>query len=198
MVPGGALSDAAALFSLHEKNSPDSSFSGSWRLPRCIHSASATLRELRTSLALRAAPSCGLGVGLRGAGISEAKAETPFAGQEEARAGRQIGTSCKGAAFSFSNDVRKRYENSRRDAGHCCGWGRAERRALAAGTGAGQLAQLYALTPFFLCPNIHSKQRNCRTSACPVFDIPLVLCVTSDSHLSVLLRYSCSSLCCLM
>lgn len=137
MVPGGALSDAAALFSLHEKNSPDSSFSGSWRLPRCIHSASATLRELRTALALRDAPSCGLGVGLRGAGISEAKAETPFAGQEEARAGRQIGTSCKGAAFSFSNDVRKRYENSRRDAGHCCGWGRAERRALAAGTGAG-------------------------------------------------------------
>jgi len=65
-------------------------------------------------------------------------------------------------------------------------------------SGAGQLAQLYALTPFFLCPNIHSKQRSCRTSACPVFDIPLVLCVTSDSHLSVLLRYSCSSLCCLM
>lgn len=65
-------------------------------------------------------------------------------------------------------------------------------------SGAGQLAQLYALTPFFLCPNIHSKQRSCRTSACPVFDIPLVLCVTSNSHLSVLLRYSCSSLCCLM
>lgn len=65
-------------------------------------------------------------------------------------------------------------------------------------SGAGQLAQFYALTPFFLCPNIHSKQRNCRTSACPVFDVPLVLCVTSDSHLSVLLRYSCSSLCCLM
>lgn len=50
----------------------------------------------------------------------------------------------------------------------------------------------------FLCPDIRSKQSNCRASACAVFDIALMLCVTSGSHLSVLLDYSRWSARCLM